>query len=59
LPAERGTVPVVYQFKSGQGNAQAAVADVKAGVQNKGVQAVFIATNDLTFAAGEHGRRGH
>jgi hypothetical protein len=54
LPAERGTVPVTYQFNAGKGNAQTAVADVKAGVQSKGVQAVFMATNNLTFAAGEY-----
>jgi hypothetical protein len=53
LPADRGTVPVVYQFKAGKGDAQAAAADVKAGVQSKGVQAVFVSTNNLTFAAGE------
>jgi hypothetical protein len=52
-PAERGTVPVVYQFKAGKGDAQAAAAEVKAGVQGKGVQAVFMSTNNLTFAAGE------
>lgn len=53
LPAERGTVPVTYQFKSGQGNPQAALADVVAGVRDKGVQAVFMSTNNLTFVAGE------
>uniref|UniRef100_A0A383W2N6 Receptor ligand binding region domain-containing protein n=1 Tax=Tetradesmus obliquus TaxID=3088 RepID=A0A383W2N6_TETOB len=48
---ERGTVPVTYQFKSGQGNPQAALADVVAGVRDKGVQAVFMSTNNLTFVA--------
>jgi hypothetical protein len=46
----------VYQFKSKQGDPQAAVAEVKAGVQNKGVQAVFMSTNNLTFAAGEQAK---
>ncbi|WIA42597.1 hypothetical protein OEZ86_008573 [Tetradesmus obliquus] len=48
---ERGTVPVTYQFKSGQGKPQAALADVVAGVRDKGVQAVFMSTNNLTFVA--------
>ncbi|KAF6234464.1 periplasmic binding protein-like I [Scenedesmus sp. NREL 46B-D3] len=46
-----GMVPVVYQFKDGKGDPQAAAAEVKSGVQGKGVQAVFMATNNLTFAA--------
>jgi hypothetical protein len=49
-----GSVPVVYKFKTDQGNATAAVAQLLQGKSAKKnpVDAVFIATTDLDFVAG-------
>lgn len=51
--AAGGTVPVVYQFKAGQGDSKAAVAQIKQGMQGEKVNGVFISTSNLTFAAGK------
>lgn len=47
-----GNVPVVYQFRMGQGKPAEALAQVQAGVKDKKVDSVFISTNNITFAAG-------
>eukprot|EP00775_Hariotina_reticulata_P002127 gene2127-2446_t len=46
-----GSVPVVYQFKTGQGDPKAAVAKLKAGIKDSKLDSVFISTNNLTFVA--------
>jgi hypothetical protein len=47
-----GSVPVVYQFKTGQGDPKAAVTKLKAGIKDSKLDSVFISTNNMTFAAG-------
>lgn len=45
-------MPVVYQFKTGQGDPKAAVAKLKAGIKDFKLDSIFISTNNLTFVAG-------
>jgi len=56
--AAGGNVPVVYQFKPGQGSPTAALSKLLAGVSKPAkaeykLDAVFLSTSNLSFVAGE------
>lgn len=50
--AEGGNVPVVVMFKKQKGKPKQDVLQVRADIQDKGLDAVFLSTNNLTYAAG-------
>lgn len=51
--ADGGNVPVVVMFKKGQGKPKQDVLQVKGDIDDRNLDAVFLATNNLTYAAGE------
>jgi len=55
VPAEGGNVPVVVMFRKQKGKPKQDLLQVKADIQDKGLDAVFLSTNNLTYAAGGFG----
>jgi hypothetical protein len=52
LFAEGGNVPVVVMFSKGKGKPKQDALEVKAAIDAKSLDGVFLATNNLTYAAG-------
>lgn len=48
-------MPVVVMFKKGQGKPKQDLLQVKADIDDRNLDAVFLATNNLTYAAGTEG----